>query len=750
MSVRLAIDSISNADKQKISKDLQFENPSTKQYVSSYDVEGEEVIIPYAYARINLGVSSPPRNAYPTINYEFKGELRDYQIPVQKEAIAQLNKKGACLLSLHVGWGKSILGVYLATRLKLKTLIIINKLMLVDQWKEEVNQNTNSKCQMLTPKTKRMDEKCDVFIMNAINIPKMPKGFFDTIGTCIVDECLFGDSEILMDKSCMPIKQIYDSMRGSLFHHLRGDEVKLSMVCQTFNVKRGVFELKRIVGASRRPIHRPIVCVSFEKSNQQIKCTDNHRFLTTDGYVEVQYLTHRHLVITREFGINAYKVLNDDQRQVLIGSLLSGRAKVVDKKISITLSPNLRSYSRWKATMFGVEFMQGSTFHIATPPDMELNYSSIVQAMDARALAVWYQDMDARPDKIMCVKYLGIKDSDDSKSMMERFVSLGVECLILNSSTVEVCYDSFMKAVGPFLHSSVPNAWWGLPYPWDTDFKIYGLLRVESIQTLIDHDEEYVYDIETEDNHNFVVGLSGIVVHNCHLVLAEKLFKAMFKITPKYVIGLSATPYRPDGLNALLDLYFGPDKIIKKLFRPHTVYTIHTGIQLKYDLQWNGDIDWNSVLNNQACHAERNQLIVDIVKKFSVKTFLVLCKRVTHAETLVEMLADEHVTFLYGSKKEYDQNARIIVATGQKCGVGFNNAKLNALLLASDMQEYFIQYLGRVFRTPDVKPIVFDLVDNLKSLKTHYQTRKQVYRESGGDIKEMSANDFKIIPPSSH
>jgi superfamily II DNA or RNA helicase len=415
MSIKYPIDDLTDDMKSCVLQDLEFENPNTKQWIYSFhiDEENKEIYLPYAYARKRLKIKPPERDIYPSVDMNFLGNLRPYQKVVRKQALKQLNKKGSCLLSLHVGWGKSILSVYLATKLGFKTLIVLNKLMLVNQWIEEIHKNTNVKCQYIKSKQK-MDPDCDFYIMNAINIPKMGTDFFKTIGTVLVDET--------------------------------------------------------------------------------------------------------------------------------------------------------------------------------------------------------------------------------------------------------------------------------------------------------------------------------------HLIMAEKMFKAMFQLTPRYIIALSATPYRPDGLNVLLDTYFGEEKIVEKLNKPHTVYTVHTGIKINYELQWDGKMNWNSVLTNQAENPERNKLIIDIISKFNERSFLVLCKRISQGKELMRLLQEngESVTDLLGSKRDFDPEARIVVATTQKCGVGFSHNKLNTLLLASDMQEYFIQYLGRVFRTPDTEPMVFDLVDDLPILNRHYKTRQKVYKESGGKIQHIS------------
>ena len=117
---------------------------------------------------------------------------------------------------------------------------------------------------------------------------------------------------------------------------------------------------------------------------------------------------------------------------------------------------------------------------------------------------------------------------------------------------------------------------------------------------------------------------------------------------------------------------------------------------------------------------------------------MVLSKRVEQAQYIYDNLKEkgESVAILVGSETEFDRNARILIGTTGKVGVGFDHAKLDTLLLASDLEEYFIQYLGRVFRREDVEPIVFDLVDNNPILKKHFSTRRGIYNEVGGIIKK--------------
>jgi superfamily II DNA or RNA helicase len=236
----------------------------------------------------------------------------------------------------------------------------------------------------------------------------------------------------------------------------------------------------------------------------------------------------------------------------------------------------------------------------------------------------------------------------------------------------------------------------------------------------------------------FFNDIGNLIVDECHLIMADKLSVCMRYIVPRYVIGLSATPYRNDGLTILLDMYFGKEKIVRKLFREHYVYTLKTGFKPEVKTNRMGKVDWGSVIDSQCSNKERNELIIKVIKSFPERTFLVLCKRVDQAEYIERRLIEdgEDVTSLIGSKQTFEQKSRILVGTVQKAGVGFDHPGLNSLVLASDVENYFIQYLGRVFRREDTIPFIFDFIDDYSLLYKHYLTRRSVYIEHGGIVKD--------------
>jgi len=253
----------------------------------------------------------------------------------------------------------------------------------------------------------------------------------------------------------------------------------------------------------------------------------------------------------------------------------------------------------------------------------------------------------------------------------------------------------------------------------DSDFYIMNAMNIEKM------------------GRNFFQNIGLVICDEAHMLVAETLSRSLQYLTPRYLIGLSATPYRLDGLNKLLDLYFGEDKIIRDMNREHIIYRVNTGIEIEMEiLESTGKVNWGAVLKSQSDNEKRNKLIIRIIREFKDRNFLVLCKRVEQATYLFNKLkeVDEHVDNLIGSKQEFDTDCRILVGIHQKVGTGFDWAKADALLLAIDLDAYFIQSLGRVFRSRDTTPIVFDLVDNNFILLKHFKNRAEVYENVGGKI----------------
>lgn len=237
-----------------------------------------------------------------------------------------------------------------------------------------------------------------------------------------------------------------------------------------------------------------------------------------------------------------------------------------------------------------------------------------------------------------------------------------------------------------------------------------------------------------------------VVVDECHLIMSEVLSQCMWRLEPKYLIGLSASPYRLDGLDKMMQVYFGPNKVIKEVERQHVVYKVTTNFTPETSMTRFGKLDWNALINTISSNPERNQLIINIVKKYPERYFLLLTKRIDQANALSALLDEADIDHdkLYGVHTYVKSDKHVLIGTTGKCGVGFDAPKLDTLVVCCDMVNYYIQMLGRVMRNKSNKAWVFDLVDNHPTLLKHYYERAQVYKKNGGTIERIDASTFNL------
>jgi superfamily II DNA or RNA helicase len=225
-----------------------------------------------------------------------------------------------------------------------------------------------------------------------------------------------------------------------------------------------------------------------------------------------------------------------------------------------------------------------------------------------------------------------------------------------------------------------------------------------------------------------------LIADEAHVLCSEVYSKALLHFTPKYAVAMTATPYRSDGLDRVLSLHFGTEIISRKLFRPFSYFIYETKFVPRIESNIDGSLNWNLVLESQARNEKRNNFIVEILRMYSDRTFLVLCKRIEQIKILSEKLRNfnEDVDEYTGTDKYFRSSARVLLSTYSKSGVGFDHPSLDALLVASDVQELFIQYVGRVFRREETFPIIIDFEDKFGVLKKHLQSRESVYQNLGG------------------
>ena len=120
----------------------------------------------------------------------FKGELRDYQENIVKDVIPKFKKNGGGIISIPTGRGKTVIALNIATKLKAKTLIVVHKTFLSNQWKERILQYTN--CTDIGiiqgPKTETKQQFV-IGMLQSISMKDYEIDIFKNFDLIIYDEC---------------------------------------------------------------------------------------------------------------------------------------------------------------------------------------------------------------------------------------------------------------------------------------------------------------------------------------------------------------------------------------------------------------------------------------------------------------------------------------------------------------------------------------------------------------------------------
>ena len=147
------------------------------------------------------------------IQVAFKGILRDYQAPVVDKFLNHVASGGGGLLELPCAWGKTSASLYICSQIKKKTLVIVHKEFLMNQWVERIQQFIpEAKIGKIQGQIVDIEGKDIVLAMlQSLSMKDYPSTLFDSFGFTIIDEVHHISSEVF---SCALFKLVTKYMLG--------------------------------------------------------------------------------------------------------------------------------------------------------------------------------------------------------------------------------------------------------------------------------------------------------------------------------------------------------------------------------------------------------------------------------------------------------------------------------------------------------------------------------------------------------
>lgn len=264
-------------------------------------------------------------------------------------------------------------------------------------------------------------------------------------------------------------------------------------------------------------------------------------------------------------------------------------------------------------------------------------------------------------------------------------------------------------------------------------------------------------------NYNNIVNNYGmVIIDECHHLAAYTYENAINRIPAKYVYGLSATPEKENGHTPIIKMQCGNIRSMVNAKEFNKKLNISMKVIVKRyncNIENREDYKLSDIQESIIKDNNRNLLIInDIKNEFLLKkNILVLTDRIEHLETLKEELlkiTKNLIVYRGGLGKKIKDSYqklsediteggenKIILATGQYIGEGFDDNSLEVLFLTMPIsgKERITQYVGRLHRKNVLKNeiLVYDYIDeNYSQTRSMFRKRKKVYKSLGYEIVE--------------
>jgi superfamily II DNA or RNA helicase len=173
------------------------------QYVKAYKVYHETENFMYLPKQFGIAKFGPPSDNHCSVtvgtpeHWTFNGAIRDAQQEVVRAYLEPAPHDG--MLCLQTGGGKTVCALYIASVLRVKTLIVVHNTFLKDQWEERIKQFLPSaRIGKIQGEVVDIDKDIVIAMIQSISMKDYPPQVFIGFGLTIVDECHHIASEVFV------------------------------------------------------------------------------------------------------------------------------------------------------------------------------------------------------------------------------------------------------------------------------------------------------------------------------------------------------------------------------------------------------------------------------------------------------------------------------------------------------------------------------------------------------------------------
>jgi superfamily II DNA or RNA helicase len=307
----------------------------------------------------------------------------------------------------------------------------------------------------------------------------------------------------------------------------------------------------------------------------------------------------------------------------------------------------------------------------------------------------------------------------------------------------EFLMNQWIERIGQFLPGSKIGKIQGKTIDIDDKDIVIGMIQSISMKS---------YEMNTFDSFGFVI------LDEAHRCPSREFSKSLQKINCKYMLGLSATPDRKDGLTKILKWFIGDIIFMRKgksmlnSLVERYIYDCDEEAYNKELMGYYGKINSAGMINQISEYMPRTEFICKKMKEclLEKRQILLLADRKEMLKDIEKIMikGGASVGYYIGGMKraKLDESAtkEVILATFQMAQEGLDISTIDTIILATPKTE-IEQAVGRI--RPKVNPgedvnppLVIDMVDNFSMFEKQALKRYQFYKKKNYFIETFKVN----------
>lgn len=179
-------------------------NMGKSEEFSVYRESDGKIYVPRFYGERKYGLAKTTKlDKFESIDIKFNGEMRDYQNEIVDKYVNHVTSSlqgGGGLLEIGCGKGKTVMALKIISMLKVKTLVIVHKGFLLNQWIERISQFLPAARigKIQGPHFDIENKDIVIGMLQSLSMKDYPQELFKSFGFVCVDECHHISAEVFV------------------------------------------------------------------------------------------------------------------------------------------------------------------------------------------------------------------------------------------------------------------------------------------------------------------------------------------------------------------------------------------------------------------------------------------------------------------------------------------------------------------------------------------------------------------------